>query len=736
MRGAKVTAAVLVAVAAATATAATATAGRVAGDAAGCRRVVIFTLPGVIWADVERWRPRALLGAAGRGAAGSMSVRTISSRTSYASGFSTIGGGSRVDGGFVPGAPAAEGSKDGLFRRDVVAAGLNELGERAADAGYNAEPGALASAMGELPLIAVGNADPGLPAPTPGFLGHWPLYAAMDIHGVVDYAATGASLLRRDANAPFGVRTDAEEITAAIDAALELECASVVVEQGDMARADRLARTLGRRLPRVRRDALLAADEVLEHVEESLDPRRDLLMIVSPTSPAWDTASHLGVAVATGPGFEPGETLESASTRRRGVVTLPDVAPTVLAHLELERPASMNGRPWIDVQARTDDRAAAAAAFDAESVFVGGLQADVSTAYVVFQVLVDLVTIALLAWRERGGGRAAGGRLETALELAALAIVAFFPATYLMGAVDGHVLGAPGYWALLLVLDTALVGVSALIVRDPLDRLLALAALTTLVISGDLFLGAPLQMNTVFGYSPIVAGRFAGLGNTGFAALGAAAVVSGALIVHKLKASALGLAIVAALFVYVVVVDGAPTLGSDVGGVIALVPGLAITWVLLSGRRPTAAVLALSALGALLFLAGFLALDLARPPEEQTHLARLFEDVGDRGMVVLTDTIARKAESNLRVFRTTIWTYFVPPALAVLAWLLSRPKGRWARLARLYPRLRAGLVGGLVLALLGFALNDSGIVIPAVILSFLVPLALMVHLALERDEAT
>ena len=52
----------------------------------------------------------------------------------------------------------------------------------------------------------------------------------------------------------------------------------------------------------------------------------------------------------------------------------------------------------------------------------------------------------------------------------------------------------------------------------------------------------------------------------------------------------------------------------------------------------------------------------------------------------------------------------------------------------MYPRLRAGLLGGLVLAILGFAVNDSGIVIPAMVLSFLVPMALITHLSLEGAE--
>jgi hypothetical protein len=699
-----------------------------------CRRAVVFTLPGVTWSDVERWKPPNLLRAVGLGSAGSVSVRTISSRTSYASGFATLGAGSRLDGGFVSGGPAEQVPSASLFRTGTRVAGLSELRERAAEAGYNAHAGALGSALGA-PLLAIGNDDPGLPVPTPARFGRWPLYAAMNRSGVVDAEATGPELLERDAGAPFGVRTDRRAIARAFDLARRnFPCASVVMDHGDLARADRWGVTVSAAVPGERRDALLAADDLLGRVLDGLEARRDLLLIVSPTSPWWARDVHLGVAVAVGPGYSPDHTLVSASTRRRGIVTLPDVAPTVLQHLGRPRPPSMNGRSFTDVTSPSPDRLHAAIALDRESIFVGRVQGPISSTFIVFQVLVYLATIALLSWRERGGSRASGGPLETGLELAALAIVAFFPSSYLVGALDGHTLGVVGFSLTLVSLDAALVAAASLAARGPLERLLVLAAATVLVILVDLVLGARLELNTVFGYSPIVAGRFAGIGNTGFAALGAAAALSGALLVHRWGAGRRPLAAVGALFVLVVFFDGAPQLGSDVGGVIALVPGFAITWVLLSGRRPSLRLVALTIVGSLLLLGAFLVLDLSRPPDAQTHLARLFEDVRSRGPDVLADTVRRKAEANLRVFRTTIWTYFVPPALGVLAWLLFRPRGRWHRLAVTYPRLRAGLVGGLVLALLGFGLNDSGIVIPAVILSFLVPMAMMVHLALERGE--
>ena len=163
---------------------------------------------------------------------------------------------------------------------------------------------------------------------------------------------------------------------------------------------------------------------------------------------------------------------------------------------------------------------------------------------------------------------------------------------------------------------------------------------------------------------------------------------------------------------------------------------LLVTWMLLAGRRPTVRLILGAMLAVAVALALFLALDLARPAGSQTHLARFFEEFRARGSSVLSDTIARKARANLQVFRSTIWTLFVPPALAAMAWLLLRPRGRWQLLVDTYPRLRAGLVGALLVGVLGFAVNDSGIVIPAVVLSFFVPLAVLLHLSLmERAPA-
>lgn len=697
----------------------------------GCRRAVIFTLPGVTWERVQQVRPPNILEAVRSGTSGAISVRTNSSRTSVASGYTTIGAGTRADGGRTTGGVADEGDGS-ILRTDVEVAGIEDLRAIAGEADYRAVPGSLASAMAPLPLIPIGNGDPGLEPPSPLGDGRWPLLAAMRDDGVVPYAAVGPELLRSDPAAPFGVSSDQTALEEAVNAAGDVRCASMVIAHGDLLRADRWGLTIGEDPGPLLDEALLRADALLGHVSTELDLQRDLLVIVSPTSPVWDPDVHLGVAIAVGPGFPPASRLESASTRTAPLVTLPDIAPTVLDHLDIERPASMLGRPWIAADEWAGGPIAKLVALDMESVVAHSLQADIATSFVIFQIVTYALAVLLLMRRERFRA-AVHAPLMRGIEACVLGIVAFPLTTYLASPVPAHRLGPWGYVSALVLIDVLLVSICWNLFPQRLDRLLAVTGATLVLFMADLSFGGPLQLNAVFGNDPIVAGRFSGLGNIAYAVFGTSCLMTGALLVHRWPDRRTVYAIVAGLFVLTVVFDGAPGLGSDVGGVISLVPVLGVTYALLLGKRPGLKIVITTIVVMLLAVGLFLAWDMARPPESRTHLARLFEDVRARGSDAFFEAVERKIRTNLRVFRSTIWTYLVPPALAVIAYLLVRPTGRWHSLAQTYPKIRAGLIGGLLLGVVGFAVNDSGIVVPAMVLSFLVPMSVLLHLKLEAE---
>jgi hypothetical protein len=170
------------------------------------------------------------------------------------------------------------------------------------------------------------------------------------------------------------------------------------------------------------------------------------------------------------------------------------------------------------------------------------------------------------------------------------------------------------------------------------------------------------------------------------------------------------------------VADGHPALGSDVGGVLALVPAYAVVLLLLAGVRIRLRTLLAIAVVTLAALAVFAAVDLARPEESRTHLGRLVARLGgDDGSGGFATVLQRKAQTNFSILVSSVWTLIIPVAIAFLAFLTWRQPRLLRQLQETVPGLRAALVGGLVAGLLGFALNDSGVAVPAMMLAVVLP---------------
>ena len=102
--------------------------------------------------------------------------------------------------------------------------------------------------------------------------------------------------------------------------------------------------------------------------------------------------------------------------------------------------------------------------------------------------------------------------------------------------------------------------------------------------------------------------------------------------------------------------------------------------------------------------------------------------------------VQRKLEANLSILTGNVLiTLLVPAAMAFVVVVLMRPvEWRAAALDLAYaasPTLRPALTATVVMLVVAFAVNDSGIAIPAVALTVAVPLTLAASVrALEREE--
>ena len=99
-----------------------------------------------------------------------------------------------------------------------------------------------------------------------------------------------------------------------------------------------------------------------------------------------------------------------------------------------------------------------------------------------------------------------------------------------------------------------------------------------------------------------------------------------------------------------------------------------------------------------------------------------------RGGTRLESVIVRKLDANFSVIGSSIWTAMVPVALGFVVYLLWRAPGH---VQAIRDTIRESLPGLAVVGFLGFALNDSGIAVPGVMLG--VVNASLVYLAMRME---
>ncbi len=719
-------------------------------DRARPRRLLIISLPDVVWDNLGIGPMPNLNPLLDDSAIADLTTRAVRRSTKLGDGYLTISAGTRAIGdgvtdgnGYEVGEPFGRDSAGEVFQQRTgrtVTHGLVQLDlasilDKNGALLFDAKIGALGDALAaaKYSRAVIGNGDGDDPdtlttgAPTRR---RYAVNALMGSAGTVPAGSVGPALLQRDTNAPFGQRFDIQQVEQSFQAVWKPRSV-VLVEASDLVRADvyRVKATPARRNAQLRQ-ALQRTDELVGRLLRHVDLERDVVMVIGPANPK--RAVGLTVAGLHAPGLSPG-LLRSATTRRSGFVQLVDVAPTVLAQLGIDRPQSMEGRPF-------ERGATGGSAADRRSFLIAANRAAVfrdervGEAAAVF-VVAQLALLVLTAWALL---RRTTTRARWRLAWFAVAVLGFVPAIYLARLLPFYRYGTVAYWTFVVLVSTVLAGLWMRVGRrNPLDALLGALGLTIAVLIGDVLAGAPLQLNSAFGYSPTVAGRFAGYGNLAFSSLAASAVLLAALVAHRVggrRGAWCGIAVLA----IAMVADAMPFWGGDVGGVLSMVPTFAIMAWLLLGFRVRVRTAVAAAAAAIVALVALGLLDLSRPADERTHLGRLFEQLGGGGEANVSTTIHRKLAANMGTLFTSVWAWTVPIAVVVLifmAYLMHRAPGRVVAVKAAIPEWRAACIGLAVLAVLGFGLNDSGIAVPGVMLGVFLPVLVYVLVRVPDAEA-
>lgn len=670
-------------------------------DTATEGQVVLLGTAGVRWSDVTAATP-ALAGLAEEFALGDAAVRSVRQVTCPADGWLAVSAGTRAADLEQPDSscrtlagPDADGTVPGW---------TDYLTAASAD-GYDAIPGLLGDRLAEAGL-GVRSIGPGAAIAT---------------------ATSSGTVVGTWSALP----ADAADLRTEVADALASGSRLVVVDLGSV-------RTDGASLDEV--DERLAA--ALAGVDDA--STSDATVVVTSLADRDDTPA-LQLAAVRGPGVE-ATLATSNSTKQDGLVVGTDVVATVVHALGLPDDG-MVGAPLVSTRSAPADRVAA--------LVDTALHASVARPLVpLFYLGLVLLNIALYAGVAFGlartpGRRAIGERRRTAtlrgVRLVALAVGAVPVGLLTANLVPWWRAGVPAL-ALAAATLAVVAALVALALLGPWRRAVLgpagiVAAVTSLVIVVDVATGGRLQISAIIGSPTLAAGRFYGFNNTAFALATAATLFAvTALVDPWVRAGRRGpaAAVVAVTGLGLTVLDGAPDLGADFGGPPAVIPAFTVLALLAGGARVTWRRAGWVLAGAVAVTAAFAGLDWLRPADQRTHLGQLVQTVIDGG---LWDVIARKASANLHIIDnnrpltllTLAGVAFVVAALVrpVRRLVLSPDGGRYGWLSRgtalgaittAAPMLAPCLVATATALLIGFAMNDSGIAIPALGVSITVPL--------------
>lgn len=547
--------------------------------------------------------------------------------------------------------------------------------------------------------------------------------AAMDANGLVRLGDVSRHLLAEDPNAPFGIKTDLDYFAQAIrqvsrETAEKGGPALVVLDPGDGYRAQKFQAQVTTAIAAQHREAAVhTLDEVVKLTGEQFPDATIMVVTSANGDPESGNPEGLGPIIVSGKGWD--GYLVSDSTQRPGLVTNLDVSAAALDAMGIESPVRVIGNPLrVAGSPRSlSTRIEHLVRMDTTAVAVDAAKAGVVNGFVGLTVaallLSGLVLVRGRHWSDRAVAAASSG--VRALLLFVLCIPVSSWLMYLWMPWP-----STSFKAVLALGVTAVVSWAvAMVVFRRSDIRIPIAFLslvTVLVILVDQWLGGPASFTNFFGYSPLLAARFYGMGNEAAAIVFGASVVGSALLfdrwaetswVAKMKRFALPL-----LAVLVVGTAAAPFFGANIGVAIWGIVGFVLAWILMNDHHVSWKSVIWMAAGVILVIAAFAAVDLLGGGS-QTHLARSLQSAGRGGIGELWLIVARKAATNMRVLTRTNWSWILISTLGFLGVMRWRPHGDFAATLRENRHFADAITVSLAAGIVAYFTEDSGIVIPA-----------------------
>jgi hypothetical protein len=475
----------------------------------------------------------------------------------------------------------------------------------------------------------------------------------------------------------------------------------LIIDLPDLSRLENSPLTFDEIYQQEKKNILKEIDSFTAWLNSSLDPSRDLLLIVAPSCSRAEIArkNNFAPVIASGYGIKSGY-LTSPATQRQYIVANTDIAPTILDFFQIKNADnSMIGRAIHSIGVDEESTLERAQQLAHSTSTTTRLRTPLIKGYVGSLIIILLLaSIIILKYRS----------YQFLLKPVIIAMVSFPLVLLFLGLLR---LPHDYLYIFVAIVATIIITILALALSrgNGFRAFIALSFITLWAINLDVLTGTTLIQCSVLGYDPMAGARYYGIGNEYMGILLGASIATGAALFEKYKHKWI-LFLLALFFLFECYLIGMPSLGAQSDGMITAPLAFLVSLYLFSEIRLN--LLGWSSIGAIILftILGVSFYDMSRPTELQSHIGRAAHQIISGGWQEALTIIIRKFQVNVKLIKYTIWSRVFIVILLVLATFIYFPVGAMKNLLVRRPVILKGFVGIVTAALVALIVNDSGIV--------------------------
>ncbi|MDI6605307.1 MAG: hypothetical protein QME35_09260 [Thermoanaerobacteraceae bacterium] len=587
---------------------------------------------------------------------------------------------------------------------DILNIGISKLIEASKKENYQITPGLLGQILKEnnIPVYVFGNADSKDENGT--IYKRYAALIAMDKNGV-SHGDVSGDILKKDNNSPFFIKTDYDKLYENYKK-IEKSGGLFIFDTGDTSRVnDFSSYTSSDVTSRLKKNAIIDADNFIGNIVKSLDLSKDILIIATPFPSRNDikTNNLITPLIIDGPNYHGLTT--SQTTKRGGIIVNTDIAPTILSYFNLKLPVEMLGHPISSINSA--NKLNYLNNLDTAIVSTHNARPIVLKSYVIFLIIVLILYLTMFFLKIEIL------RYIKPIILGIMSVPLILLILPLFGTQSIYV-----DFILIISITIAFVSLLKISVKNELDIFMIISLLTSFAIALDIFTGSHLMKDSILGYDAIAGARFYGIGNEYMGVLIGSTIMGIMTLIQKYDSKYVKLLSIA-VFIAVFMLMILPGYGAKIGGFITGFMAFGVTILMMLGvkinhRNLTLLFISMTFLLFLMFIASMFI-------GTETHMAQTAIIVKYGGIQSLFDIFNRKLNMELTLIRYTIWSWVLIISIISLFIFSYKPTGILKNIFKKYEYIYYGFFGSIIGMLFALAFNDAGIVAAATLSIYAIP---------------